>query len=206
MSDTTPPRQCTATCNESGQRCKLRPIRGGTVCHKHGGSAPQVRAKANARVAEAELLAQAQEDPAMAGATPAELLLHAAHSTGQVVLMLQKNGAGRSADPALLDTLGQWLDRLSRAAQVVVSSKADELVIAQQARVAEGQARQLAVVMNQVLNGLGLTPDQHALVPELLGSALASLGLIPKPSARVQALDSGEASLALPSAIGGRHA
>ena len=34
----------------NGEPCKLPPIRGGGVCHKHGGSAPQVRAAANLRL------------------------------------------------------------------------------------------------------------------------------------------------------------
>ena len=36
----------------NGKPCGLPPIRGGTVCHKHGGSAPQVRAAANRRLIE----------------------------------------------------------------------------------------------------------------------------------------------------------
>lgn len=40
---------CTAT-KRNGKPCGLPPIKGGTVCHKHGGSAPQVRAKANERL------------------------------------------------------------------------------------------------------------------------------------------------------------
>lgn len=44
----TPP--CRATAKGSRQRCKRRPIPGGTVCVKHGGGAPQVQAKALARL------------------------------------------------------------------------------------------------------------------------------------------------------------
>lgn len=40
---------CTAK-KRNGKPCGLPPIKGGTVCHKHGGSAPQVRAKANERL------------------------------------------------------------------------------------------------------------------------------------------------------------
>lgn len=36
----------------SGRRCKRAAILGGTVCVKHGGGAPQVRAKANERILE----------------------------------------------------------------------------------------------------------------------------------------------------------
>lgn len=42
---------CSAT-KRNGKPCGLPPIRGGTVCHKHGGSAPQVRAAANRRLIE----------------------------------------------------------------------------------------------------------------------------------------------------------
>lgn len=42
--------QCTAT-SRKGKRCRMPAIRGGTVCRMHGGSAPQVRAAANRRLA-----------------------------------------------------------------------------------------------------------------------------------------------------------
>ena len=41
---------CTATAKGSRQRCKRRPIPGGTVCVKHGGGAPQVKEKAMQRL------------------------------------------------------------------------------------------------------------------------------------------------------------
>lgn len=46
-------RRCTATSKGSGARCKRSAIPGGTVCAMHGGSAPQVRAKAQERQLEA---------------------------------------------------------------------------------------------------------------------------------------------------------
>lgn len=42
-------RRCRAV-KKSGERCKRYAIRGGRVCPYHGGSAPQVRAKANRRL------------------------------------------------------------------------------------------------------------------------------------------------------------
>lgn len=42
-------RQCTAH-RKNGDRCKSSPIRGGTICTKHGGSAPQVQRKAQERL------------------------------------------------------------------------------------------------------------------------------------------------------------
>lgn len=45
-------RQCTAH-KKNGERCRRAPIKGGTVCPKHGGKAPQVRAAAQRRLLEA---------------------------------------------------------------------------------------------------------------------------------------------------------
>lgn len=42
---------CVAKSRTTGQRCKRRPIRGGTVCKFHGGAAPQTIAKAKERLA-----------------------------------------------------------------------------------------------------------------------------------------------------------
>lgn len=45
--------QCTAKSSQSGQRCRKDAIQGSNVCRVHGGSAPQVRAKAKQRLLEA---------------------------------------------------------------------------------------------------------------------------------------------------------
>ena len=42
--------RCTATAKGTGEQCKRRPIVGGTVCAKHGGASPQVKAAAKRRV------------------------------------------------------------------------------------------------------------------------------------------------------------
>ena len=41
--------RCTAKAKGTGKRCKLPPIKGATVCRKHGASAPQVKRKARER-------------------------------------------------------------------------------------------------------------------------------------------------------------
>ena len=45
-------RQCTAKSTTTGNRCGKSAIKGGTVCDRHGGSAPQVRRKAALRLLE----------------------------------------------------------------------------------------------------------------------------------------------------------
>lgn len=42
--------QCTATAKSTGERCQNSAIKGGTVCHQHGGAAPQVKQKAQERL------------------------------------------------------------------------------------------------------------------------------------------------------------
>ena len=51
MKSKDPKRQCNGT-NKKGEPCGRAPIRGGFVCPRHGGGAPQVRRKANERLAD----------------------------------------------------------------------------------------------------------------------------------------------------------
>lgn len=43
-------RQCTATAKSTGERCQRAAIKGGDVCHVHGGAAEQVQEKAQERL------------------------------------------------------------------------------------------------------------------------------------------------------------
>ena len=45
--------QCTARSKRTGERCRLPSMLGGNVCRSHGGAAPQTRAKAQRRLAQA---------------------------------------------------------------------------------------------------------------------------------------------------------
>lgn len=51
--------QCAATSRRSGERCKRGATPGATVCYKHGGGAPQVRAAAARRLEETKATARA---------------------------------------------------------------------------------------------------------------------------------------------------
>ncbi len=44
--------RCRARSKQSKKRCRKVPLLGGTVCEKHGGAAPQVKAAAEARLQE----------------------------------------------------------------------------------------------------------------------------------------------------------
>lgn len=52
MQDDEMPDRCTATARTTGERCKNPPIKGATVCRMHGGSAGQVKRKAQERLDE----------------------------------------------------------------------------------------------------------------------------------------------------------
>jgi hypothetical protein len=51
------PTQCVARSKQSGNQCSKQAIPGGTVCRYHGGKAPQVQAKAVARLTQARDMA-----------------------------------------------------------------------------------------------------------------------------------------------------
>lgn len=78
--------QCSATSKQSGARCKRHAIVGGSVCKMHGGGAPQTRARAQERIAQAF-------DPALA------YLLRASRQK-------EINAAGVQAARDLLDRAG----------------------------------------------------------------------------------------------------
>lgn len=122
--------RCTATAKGTGERCKRRPIPGGTVCVKHGGGAPAVRAAAEQRQVEAAADALVAELwPGLAGMEPvkdpvdllartAGAIEHMADVMGARVNELQgKVAGGRDltqlrAEVVLLDRL---LDKLLKA-------------------------------------------------------------------------------------------
>lgn len=94
-----PDRQCTATSKSTGRRCGKPAIIGGTVCAKHGGSAPQVKAKAAARATEeraaGELAAMGRPVPVN---TAEAVLAMVAEANGNVIYLrgrVQQLGDGQ---------------------------------------------------------------------------------------------------------------
>lgn len=68
-------KRCTATAKRSGERCQRAAIPGGKVCIKHGGTAPQVKAAAERRLAEARAAASLEGWGLQVDINPAEALL-----------------------------------------------------------------------------------------------------------------------------------
>lgn len=90
------PQKCVAR-NRRGDPCRLPPVKGAAVCHKHGGSAPQVKRKAAERIANASdvaavKLVQLIQDPSVPYAiqlAAAKDLLDRAEVTGKAKVELE---------------------------------------------------------------------------------------------------------------------
>lgn len=86
-------RRCTATSKQSHQRCKRRPIPGGTVCVMHGGKAPQVQKAARERLA-------ALIDPAIGRLRDLLTARNEGVQLGAVKDILDRNDLGPTKAPA----------------------------------------------------------------------------------------------------------
>jgi hypothetical protein len=134
--------RCTATAKSTGLRCERRVI-GGGVCIMHGGNAPQVRNRREARILAAEA---AQEMPVTA--TDAAAVMTSAMSDAHSLLQrLKVNMAKGQLESQDLTALGDWIDRAARVAKLVNDAGLEERKV----QLAEDQARILASVIRLVL-------------------------------------------------------
>jgi hypothetical protein len=145
--------QCTATARGTGERCRRRVI-GGTVCVKHGGGAPQVRAKRLERIALAEELA------AHPHKHPADVLLAALRLSDLLTKRaLEAVDAGERVTPKLMRALGDASARSAALARAVLSAEAEAV------RAKSGNdlvARQLGHALEGFMAGVGLSGDTNA--------------------------------------------
>lgn len=137
--------QCSATSKATGQRCRIRVI-GGGPCRLHGGAAPQVVAAREARIVAAEAAMEAPKTTAEA----ADVLLGAMNDAHSILQRLKQNIADGRVTVADLDALGQWVDRASRTAKVVVDVGLEE----RRVRISEEQGQQLAEAIHRILVGM----------------------------------------------------
>lgn len=108
-----PDRQCTAKAKSTGKRCEQSAIRGGTVCWKHGGAAPQVKAAAERRLA-------TLVDPAINAL--AKILAGDAQTASDLIraaqIVLDRTGHGPSSKLEIADKVrSEELGRVLRALQ-----------------------------------------------------------------------------------------
>lgn len=138
-------RRCTATAKGTGERCRRSAVIGGTVCPMHGGSAPQVRAKAEQRVLEEQASVEVRKVWAGLGSAPeikdpvgslarlAGALEQAVDVVGEKVNDLGSVAAGTSmqalrGEAVLLERLlGQLRQTLDAMARLGIAEKHVEL-------------------------------------------------------------------------------
>jgi hypothetical protein len=182
--------RCTAT-TTAGNPCKLNSIDGGVVCHKHGGAAPQVKAKADIR---AEVMKWTLGD---AVDDPGEILLRMITQSrirvdGYSLLIEEKvaDGKEKFGDDFTLESLlvgstfGEFGNKTGEYIRGLVALEAQERdrlvgfaakaiaagLAERQVRMAERQGEMLAMVMTAIINDatLALSPAQRKSMPDVI--------------------------------------
>lgn len=192
--------QCSATSKQSGQRCKRRPIPGGTVCAMHGGKTPAVAAKAQERLLARQALVAAEAFGLPREVDPHTALLEELHRTagavqwlGALVADLEResivwgkvkethgtqlehgtdNGTTKAAAVNVWVRLWQEeRDRLAKVAKTCVDVGIEE----RRVRLAESAGQQLAAVIRSVLDRLELSDVQRSLAVQVVPDELRRL-------------------------------
>lgn len=194
-------RQCTAK-NRAGNRCGRAPIRGGTVCSRHGGGAPAVRAAAERRLQEAEALAVAHRLGVPIDIEPAQALLELVRWTaGEVRYWRTEVDRIAGEDPSKLTAsvtriergtwkggivdmkiveatphiaYRMWTDAQDRLARYATAALRAGAQ-EQQVRVSEELGAVIAGVIQRTLDQLELPPDQAALAGGIVARELRAL-------------------------------
>lgn len=132
--------------------CKQPPRRGGTVCNAHGGRAPQVRAKAAARLAMAEALARSPRRH------PGEVLADAVHAL-DVLEQRTRLRLGADASP---EQVAAWASEV-RAAASLAKTALDAQVDDRRVRLEEEKGALLASGLRWLLGVFGVADDPRAI-------------------------------------------
>lgn len=189
--------RCKARARTGGQ-CKNRAVAGGTVCRFHGGRAPQVAAKAAARIAAAEAAEAARVFGLPVETDPQTAIIQELHRTAGVVAWLDiivrgleqdriVNGvtkietrtgfqAGRSV--TVEGKPNAWVDlwQTERRHLVQVSAAAHKMGIdVQQTKLMETAAQMLAAAIMRILDQLTLTEAQQLIAGTVVPQVLRSL-------------------------------
>lgn len=179
--------RCTATSTGSGNRCRLFAIRGGTVCWKHGGRAPQVRRKAQERLAMAEaeqsIRAELQRlgDVEPTTIDPVQTLLERVAIGSAMCRILEReigkleqlhgpDHLGDAVPDVRVRLLRDWSDQVARHCKLLIDARVDERRI----RLAEGMGETLALTIRAILEELGVLEDPR--VPGIVRRHLLAAG------------------------------
>lgn len=189
-------RQCRATSTTTGEQCKRAAIKGGVVCHMHGGAAPQVKAAAKRRLAleEARQIVSELSLGTEVETTPEEAILAQVWEAAGNVAVLRglveqlevqfgKDGiAGltgnekkwNEAAPHIFVTMyGEERDRLVRVSKIAAEIGLSERMV----RIVEQQAELMVRVFSAALDDdeWGLTREQRQVGRKILGRHLKAV-------------------------------
>lgn len=181
--------RCSATSKRSGERCKASPVRGATVCNKHGGSAPQVKRKAAERVQRQEAEVAASTFGLSREVNPHTALLEELHRTaghvawlGDVVVNVDKDdlwgrvGGAAGGIPEAQRSIWVQLYQDERAHLLKVSKVCVDVGIEERrVQLAEAAGRQLASVIRVIVGRLGVA--DHPELPTVLREELGRMTL-----------------------------
>lgn len=170
----------------SGGTCRRWPLAGASRCRLHGGASPQSKAAAKRRLVEAD----ARAALAYEGIKPVDdPVLELSRLANEIVGMKQALAARVNAldSPVFTDAFGneniraevklfnESLDRCVKVLSLLGQYDLDARLV----RVTEDTGALFRLVIEGVLSGLALSPEQSAMVPELMSThlRLASEGI-----------------------------
>lgn len=162
--------RCTGHSSRTGAPCKLSPVHGATVCHKHGGSAPQVKRAAARRLVEAEIRdlfgkalpqVEAVDNPLAAYAEFAGRVMAWMQLMDSLLGDLRTVGyAGKAGEQIRAEVL--LYERAMDRANVVLSSYARLNIDTRLAAITEQQAAIVLRAIEAVIDHLGVTGSDAA--------------------------------------------
>lgn len=194
------PRRCRAT-NRQGERCRRASIRGGFVCHVHGGGSPAVKAKALQRLRAAEVenfvagqaSGWAEVDGPMTMAEVLEELMKTARLAvrwrdllEQIVGSLSEmrytaHGSGAEQLRAEIALFERAMDRVAKVSEAIARLDLD----ARMAALSEKQGRQVVEAVERTVARVPeLTAEQRAAFLLVLPEELRALGERPRAGVR----------------------
>lgn len=183
-----------------GEPCQTPPVHGGTRCSKHGGKSPKAQTAAKTRAMEAEAVEiLGKVDPTTINRHPVEHLLNLINNKAAEVTWLRQKvqelqekelfyslakeemGLEKGEDTDLKtyeaglnikwQALRQAEEQLAKWASMAVRAGVEERRI----RLAEAQGALVVGAIQQILDGLNLTPAQTKLIPSIVPEALRQL-------------------------------
>jgi hypothetical protein len=165
--------QCSATSKRTGKRCGQFVEEGHVVCRWHGGAAPRVAQAAEVRVLTARAASRLEAAPDVGDRNPFEVLIETMRDADRVLqaLKLDVEADGGTLSPAMVDAIGQAIDRVARVAKLCIDANAEERLVA----ASERNGHFWAQAIQMILERLRLSPEQWSRTDDVVKSSLREM-------------------------------